>query len=119
MTTAPDWTDYSVAQWRSARSRELDKYGGEVSTQGLGNLDYPIRCTILLTTPPSVLWGMVFAAVGFERPPVKRGDSINAKLEYLQVNRGSTESHKSLPPQRSARPAILQPLHACMHPACP
>ncbi|KAG2494492.1 hypothetical protein HYH03_007261 [Edaphochlamys debaryana] len=54
----PVWSQYYVAEWRSERSRELDRYGGP------------------------------------GRPPVARGDSVTAKLNFIEAGlRGEQKRH--------------------------
>lgn len=70
-----DWDSYADAHWRSARARELDRFGGKLD----GHIMY-------FSLEQKFHWCTSGLFVtGLERRPIARGNSVTAKLEFLQV----------------------------------
>jgi hypothetical protein len=73
-----EWDAYVAEQWRSERSRDLDKLGGARR---------PPECRsasrMMVTTRNA----------GLDRPAIRRGDSMTAKLGFLQVGKHGLVIH--------------------------
>ena len=63
---------FGEAEWVSEKTKELDKLGGGFHQ----NLLF-FRCVSLIP--------LRFSLAGKNRPPVKRGDSLKMKLQWLEV----------------------------------
>ena len=79
----PAWNSYCTEEWRSERARELDRLGGKYPVQ--------VKHTHVLRSSevhPNTLLLPVCPITGLNRPPIKRGGSFNAKLQFLAVRPG-------------------------------
>lgn len=66
---------FGEGEWVSEKTKELDKLGGVLRAVNASAQPRPILCRAQL----------VVSATGKNRPPVKRGDSLKMKLQWLQV----------------------------------